>query len=259
MFDERFGDVRATVDDSFVATVEIHRPPNNFFETDVIESLGDAYAALDELVECRTILLCSEGKHFCAGANLSGSATDGRSVGPDLLYREAARLFAVKTPVVAAIQGAAIGAGFGLACLADFRIACPEARFSANFARFGFHHILGLTVTLPAIVGQQHALNLLFTGRRVKGEEAFAIGLSDGLVPRDTVRAEAHALAAEIASSAPLALRSIRSTMRAGMVERFRAAAEHEAIEQEWLQSTSDWTEGVRAASEGRRPEFKAQ
>ena len=175
------------------------------------------------------------------------------------MYREAARLFAVKTPVVAAIQGAAIGAGFGLACLADFRIACPEARFSANFARFGFHHILGLTVTLPAIVGQQHALNLLFTGRRVKGEEAFAIGLSDGLVPRDSVRAEAHALAAEIASSAPLALRSIRSTMRGDLIERFRVASEHEAIEQEWLQSTSDWTEGVRAASEGRPPQFKAQ
>ncbi len=259
MFDECFGDVSATVDDSFVATVEIHRPPNNFFETDVIESLGDAYAVLDALVECRAIVLCSEGKHFCAGANLSGSATDGRSVGPDLLYREAARLFAVKTPVVAAIQGAAIGAGFGLACLADFRIACPEARFSANFARFGFHHILGLTVTLPAIVGQQHALNLLFTGRRVKGDEALAIGLSDGLVAQDVVRAEAHALAAEIASSAPLALRSIRATMRAGMVERFRVASEHEAIEQEWLQSTSDWTEGVRAASEGRPPQFKAQ
>ena len=259
MFDERFGDVSATVDDSYVATVEIHRAPNNFFETDVIESLGDAYAVLDELTECRAILLCSEGKHFCAGANLSASATDGRSVGPDLLYREAARLFAVKTPVVAAIQGAAIGAGFSLACLADFRIVCPEARFSANFARFGFHHILGLTVTLPAIVGQQHALHLLFTGRRVKGDEAFAMGLSDGLFPQDTLRAEAHALAAEIASSAPLALRSIRSTMRAGMVERFRVAAEHEAIEQEWLQSTSDWTEGVRAASEGRPPQFKAQ
>ncbi len=259
MFDEQFGDVSATVDESFVATVEIHRPPNNFFETDVIESLGDAYAVLDELVECRAILLCSEGKHFCAGANLSGSVTDGRSVGPDLLYREAARLFAVKTPVVAAIQGAAIGAGFGLACLADFRIACPEARFSANFARFGFHHILGLTVTLPAIVGQQHALNLLFTGRRVKGDEALAIGLSDGLVTQDLVRAEAHALAAEIASSAPLAVRSIRSTMRAGMVERFRVASEHEAIEQEWLQSTSDWTEGVRAASEGRPPQFTSQ
>ena len=75
MFDERFGDVRAVVDDSFVATVEIHRAPNNFFETDLIESLGEAYAALDDLVECRAIVLCSEGKHFCAGANLPGSGT----------------------------------------------------------------------------------------------------------------------------------------------------------------------------------------
>ena len=80
----------------------------------------------------RAILLCAEGKHFCAGADLSGSAAaaaDANEQGPDLLYRKAARLFEYKTPVVAAVQGAAIGAGFGLACLADFRIACPEARF----------------------------------------------------------------------------------------------------------------------------------
>jgi 2-(1,2-epoxy-1,2-dihydrophenyl)acetyl-CoA isomerase len=255
MVDERFGDVTVVLDDSFVATVEMHRPPANFFDMDVIEALGDAYAALDAEVDCRAILLCSEGKHFCAGANLSGNSS-GQADGPDLLYREAARLFAAKTPVIAAVQGAAIGAGFGLACAADFRIASPEARFSANFARFGFHHVFGLSVTLPAIIGQQQALNMLFTGRRLKGEEALAIGLCDGLVAADALRAEAHALAAEIASSAPLAIQSIRRTMRGDLVERFRAAAEHEAGEQLWLQSTSDWAEGVRAAGEGRPPQF---
>ena len=106
---------------------------------------------------------------------------------------EAARLFGAGTPVVAAVQGAAIGAGFGLACLADFRVGSPEARFAANFARLGYHHILGLTITLPAIVGQQHALSLLYTGRRLKGEEALAIGLCDRLVAADELRAEAHA------------------------------------------------------------------
>jgi enoyl-CoA hydratase/carnithine racemase len=173
--------------------------------------------------------------------------------------REAARLFDADTPVVAAVQGAAIGAGFGLVCLADFRVGCPEARFAANFARLGYHHILGLSVTLPAIVGQQHALDLLYTGRRVKGEEALAIGLCDRMVSADSLRAEAHALAAEIAASAPLALRSIRRTMRAGLTDRFRAATEREATEQVRLETTWDLREGLRAAGERRAPRFEGR
>ena len=260
MSKDRFGDVTVSLDEHFVATVEMHRPPENFFDMDVIGSLCDAYEALDAEPACRAIVLCSEGKHFCAGANLSGSSTSSdEPAGPDLLYREAARLFDTNTPIVAAVQGAAIGAGLGLACSADFRISCPEARFAASFARFGFHHVFGLTITLPAIVGQQHALNLLYTGRRVKGEEAMAIGLCDQLVAVDMVRTEAHALAAEIAANAPLAVRSIRQTMRAGLADRFRAATEHEAGEQLWLQTTSDWSEGVRAASEQRPPRFEGR
>ena len=88
------------------------------------------------------------------------------------------RLFANPTPVVAAIQGAAVGGGLGLALMADFRVASPEARFSANFARLGFHHGFGLTVTLPRLVGQQRAAEMLYTGQRVKSDEALRIGLA---------------------------------------------------------------------------------
>jgi len=257
---ERFGDVTAVLDEAFVATVEMHRPPENYFDVDMIRSLADAYGALDAESNCRVILLCSEGKHFCAGANLSGrppSSTMAQNLdAPDLLDREAARLFGASTPVVAAVQGAAIGAGLGLACSADLRVACPESRFAANFARFGFHQVFGLTVTLPAIIGRQRAIDLLYTGRRLTGEEANGIGLCDRLVSAETLRAEAHALAAEIAACAPLAVRSIRQTMRAGLFDRFRSATEHETAELEWLQTTSDWSEGVRAARERRAPRF---
>ncbi|HEY6429588.1 MAG TPA: enoyl-CoA hydratase/isomerase family protein [Acidimicrobiales bacterium] len=259
---DRFGDVTVRLDDNFVATVEMHRPPENFFEVDVLRSLADAYEALDADPACRAILLCAEGKHFCAGANLGGRASDQEDEernGPDQMDLEAARLVAAGTPVVAAVQGAAIGAGFGLACLADFRVGCPDARFAANFARFGYHHILGLSVTLPAIVGRQHALELLFTGRRLMGEEATAIGLCDRLVPLEQVRAEAHAMAAEIAASAPLAVRAIRATMRTGLLDRFRAAAAHETEVQASLASTWDLTEGVQAARERRAPRFEAR
>jgi 2-(1,2-epoxy-1,2-dihydrophenyl)acetyl-CoA isomerase len=258
---ERFGDVTVSVDDSFVATVEMHRPPENFFEVAVLRSLADAYEALDPDPSCRAILLCAEGKHFCAGANIGGARTADteESDGPDQMDGEAARLVGAGTPVIAVVQGAAIGAGFGLACLADFRVASPEARFAANFARIGYHHILGLSITLPAIVGQQRALELLYTGQRLKGEEAHAIGLCDRLVAADVLRAEAHAMAAEIAASAPLAVRSIRQTMRAGLSDRFRAAVERESVVQGTLETTWDLTEGVRAARERRMPRFEAR
>jgi 2-(1,2-epoxy-1,2-dihydrophenyl)acetyl-CoA isomerase len=251
----RYGDVTVAMDGDLVATVEIHRPPNNHFDLALIESLADAFEALDQDEGCRAILLCSEGRHFCAGADfVSGDrrvAGGGRH-----LYDEAVRLFAAGTPVVAAVQGAAIGGGLGLAMAADFRVACPEARFAANFARLGFHHGFALTVTLPAAVGEQRALELLYTGRRITGEEAMRIGLCDRLVPAERLRDEAHALAAEIAASAPLAVRSIRETMRGDLAVRVRAATDRERAEQERLNRTDDFREGVRATAERREPRF---
>jgi 2-(1,2-epoxy-1,2-dihydrophenyl)acetyl-CoA isomerase len=260
---ERFDDVSVLVDGENVATVEIHRPPDNFFDVDLIRCLSDAYEELDGEDRCRAIVLCSEGKHFCAGADFTGRSSaepvsSGVS-GAARLYEEAARLFEATKPVVAAVQGAAIGGGLGLACSADFRVACPEARFSANFARLGFHHGFGLTVTLPAVVGQQHALELLYTGRRLSGEEAAAMGLCDRLVGRDELRAAARQMAAEIAASAPLAVQSIRRTMRGGLAEQVRSATDREFEEQERHRATSDFSEGVRAAAERRSPRFEGR
>ena len=150
----------------------------------------------------------------------------------------AVRMFAAATPVVAAVQGAAIGGGLGLALSADFRVASRSSRFAANFARLGIHHGFGLTVTLPAAVGAQAALELLYTGRRVRGEEAHALGLCDRLVADDELRAGAHALAAEIALSAPLAVRSIRQTMRGDLADRVRAATQRERAAQAPLFAT---------------------
>jgi 2-(1,2-epoxy-1,2-dihydrophenyl)acetyl-CoA isomerase len=253
---EEYDDVTLTVDADMVATVEIHRPPNNFFDIPLIHGLVAAYRSVDADPACRAIVLCAEGRHFCAGADFAGqsSAQPGGSGGQ--LYVEAVRLFEAATPVVAAVQGAAIGGGLGLACSADFRVAAPEARFSANFSRLGFHHGFGLSATLPRIVGGQHALDMLYTGRRVAGEEALAMGLCDRLVPLAEVRSAAHAMAAEIARSAPLAVRAIRQTMRGDMAELVRQATARESEEQERLRRTEDFAEGVRASAERREPTF---
>lgn len=251
----RFGDVEVTVDDEFVATVEIQRPPDNFFDTALIGALADAYAAIDADPACRAILLCSQGRHFCAGANFHGPA-DSPAPGAPHLYDEAVRMFSGLTPVVAAVQGAAIGGGLGVAMSADFRVAAPEARMSANFARLGFHHGFGLSATLAPVVGQQRALELLYTGKRLTGDEAGAIGLVDRVVPLDRVRAEAHAFAADIAASAPLAVASIRVTMRGALPDAIRAATDREKAEQDWLRKTSDFKEGVKAMGERRPARF---
>jgi enoyl-CoA hydratase/carnithine racemase len=256
-----FGDVSVEVDEAtFVATVEIHRPPNNFFDVGLIRSLADAYEALDaDIGRCRAIVLCSEGKHFCAGADFSGrGAGEG---GPGALYAEALRLFQAQTPVVAAVAGAAVGGGLGLACSADFRVVSPARRLTANFSRLGFHQGFALTVTLPRIVGEQRAAELLYTGRRIDGSTAAAIGLADRLAGdgEGAVRAAATELAAEIAAAAPLAVRSIRATMRRGLAEAVAAATPHEEAEQARLRSTADWSEGVRASAERREPRFEGR
>lgn len=254
------GDVTVAVGDDFVATVELHRPPDNYFDQAMLRALADAYQALDPDPRCRAIVLCSEGRHFCAGADLTGRSRPASGpVSPAVLYQEAVRLFEAATPVVAAIQGAAVGGGLGLACSADFRVGCPQARFAANFSRLGFHHGFGLSVTLPAIVGQQRSLELLYTGRRIGGAEAERIGLCDRLVPAEQVRSAAHALAADIAAAAPLAVRSIRATMRRGLAGQVRAAAQREAAEQDRLRDTADWREGVRAMAERREPRFEGR
>ena len=156
-----------------VGVVTLRRPPNNFFDTAIVREVADAYDELDRTDWCRAIVLAAEGKHFCAGLDFAANA------GQDIaeLYRQALRLFATPLPVVAAVQGAAIGGGLGLALSADFRVGTAASRFSANFARLGFHHGFALTVTLPAVVGRQAAADLLLTGRRIGGEEAFALGL----------------------------------------------------------------------------------
>jgi enoyl-CoA hydratase/carnithine racemase len=257
-----YGDVSVDVDPStFVATVEIHRPPNNFFDVGLIQSLAEAYETLDrDPAMCRAIVLCSEGKHFCAGADFTGQS--GRSGGPGAtgdLYAEALRLFRAATPVVAAVAGAAVGGGLGLACSADFRVASPGSRLTANFSRLGFHQGFGLSATLPRIVGEQRAAELLYTGRRIDGRAAAEIGLVDRLVEDGEVRDAATELAAEIASAAPLAVRSIRETMRAGLAEAVAAATAREDAEQSRLRSTADWAEGVRASAERREPRFEGR
>jgi enoyl-CoA hydratase/carnithine racemase len=244
------------------ALVEIRRPPHNFFDVALIKELAAAFEALDGDSDCRALVLAAQGKAFCAGADFGGDDSDGSALlsgptpGAAHLYIEGNRLFRTKKPIVAAVHGAAVGGGLGLAMVGDLRVTCPEARFCANFTRLGFHPGFGLTVTLPAVIGPSKAALMFYTSRRFTGEEAFAMGLADLLVPQDQVRSAALALAAEIAENSPLGLMATRATLRGDIADRVRAATEQELAEQMRLRATDDFKEGVKAMAERRVPVF---
>jgi enoyl-CoA hydratase/carnithine racemase len=239
-----------------VVLVEMQRPPHNFLTPTLVEDVAAALegAAADLTVGCA--VLAAQGRSFCAGADFSGDEAGAPNPGWSLterLYAAAARLCSVDLPWIAAVHGPAIGGGLGLAMTANLRVTCPEARFSANFAALGIHQGFGLSVTLPEQLGPSRAALVLLSGRRFRGEDAVELGLADRCVPVDEVRASALALAAEIAANAPLALRAINQTMRAGLADRIRAATAHEATEQARLGATADAAEGIAAVLE-RRP-----
>ncbi len=247
--------VSVTVDrQCHVAVVEFMRPPLNYFTSELIAKVADAYEALDADPECRAVVLAAAGRHFCAGADFQAESAQAFSTAA--LYEQGLRLFATRKPVVAAVQGCAIGGGLGLALSADFRVATPTTQFRCSFARLGIHHGFGMTVTLPAAVGRQNAILLLYSGGTVAGQEARAMQLCDLVVIEDELRSAAIALASEIAASAPLAVGGIRETMRRGLYEHVKEAMAIENAKQDSCRATLDFAEGIRAVQERRLPTF---
>ncbi len=247
--------------ENHVATVELRRPPNNFLDIDLIGNLASVLETLDGDDSCRSIVLAAAGKHFCAGANLKKRVDDeaagkAQAARPRHLYHEAQRLVRTRKPIIAAVHGSAIGAGLGLALVADFRVTCKEARLAANFCSLGYHPGFGMTYTLPRLVGNQTAKWLFLTGRRVPGDEAVSMGLADRLVEQDQVRKVAQEMAAELAKSAPLAVQAARETLNLNLYNEFRAATEREAFQQNMLRETNDFKEGVKAGFDRRDPMF---
>jgi enoyl-CoA hydratase/carnithine racemase len=255
--------VRSTLD-SHVGLVELCRPPHNLLDADL---LGSLVGALDELAstpDCRVIVLAAEGRSFCAGGNFAGAGTTDATESPAAAFRgiaarfygQAERIFAVTRPMIAAVHGPAIGAGLGLALACDVRVTCKEAFFAANFVRLGIHPGFSVSTLLPATIGRGAAADMLLTGRRINGEEAFRIGLADRLARQAQLRNASMILADGIATAAPLAVASTRATLRQDLLPAVRASLAHELEEQVKLVSTADAAEGITAMLQGRGPEF---
>jgi enoyl-CoA hydratase/carnithine racemase len=241
-------------DQAHVALLEIRRGPFNYVNENLLRELADTLERLDADPLHQCCVLAADGSAFSAGADFNND--DGTDRDPGALYKQAMRLFRTTKPVVAAVHGAAVGAGLGLAVAADFRVTCAQARFSANFNRLGFHPGFGLSVTLPRLIGAQQASMLFYTGKRIGGEEAVRIGLADALVQAEEVRSSALKMAGQIALSAPLAVESTRATLRTGWADEVASANRYERELQKVQFATQDFREGVRAMAERRDPVF---
>jgi enoyl-CoA hydratase/carnithine racemase len=243
--------------DEHVATVEIAAGPMNFVSMSVLEQLVTVWEWADAEPACRAIVLCAAGPVFCAGANFMDFAGSGPNATPEPMYRLAQRLLDGRKPVVAAVQGPAVGAGLGLAMLADERVAGPKARFVANFVYLGFHPGFGLTATLPWAIGPQQATSFLMRGQRLGPDEALQMGLVDEVAPGESLVEVARARAQAIASNAPIALQDLRQTMRRTLSADFTEAVNRELEMQLQHFRTTDFSEGISAMLSKRTPLFQ--
>jgi enoyl-CoA hydratase/carnithine racemase len=228
-------------------------------------SLLDAFdGAIDAVAEDEplAVIITGTGPCFSAGADLRGvlQRREDADRKPHersfAMYAPFLRVLDIEVPVIAALNGHAVGGGFGLALLCDIRIAADDAKLGANFARLGLHPGLGIAYMLPRIVGLARASELLFTGELIRGREAAAIGLVNHAVPGEQVLPRARALADSIAAAAPYAVRMTKRTLRRFHGGEVRAAAWEEAYAQAASLETDDAREGMAALLDKRPPRF---
>jgi enoyl-CoA hydratase/carnithine racemase len=253
-----------------VGLITLNEPEKrNALTLELLDQFGDTLDAVASNPELRVVVLTGAGKGFCSGADftaMSGltKATGMEGVGATheairAMYGRLLKLQELPQPTIAAMNGAAVGGGLALALLCDIRVASEDAKIGANFARLGIHPGLGISHLLPKIVGYQNAADLLYSGRLIRGTEAEQLGLVKTALPAEQVLEYAMGLAQEMAQSAPLSLRMIKQTLRAGLTRGMRQVLEEEALAQAYLAQTDDAKEGIMASLQRRTPDFKGK
>jgi enoyl-CoA hydratase len=255
-----------------VATLTLDDPERRNAMTEAMgRALAERVRELSVDDDLRAVILTGAGPAFSAGGDLdmiesrarAGIESPGGEVreGHRRFMREFYGLFLsirdLPCPVLAAINGHAIGAGFCVALACDLRVAAREARLGLNFTRLGIHPGMGATWLLPRLVGPAGAADLLFTGRVVDGTEAERLGLVNRALPGVEVMNTARALASEIAGAAPGAVRAAKKSLARSPGATLSEQLDTEAWEQALNYESQDLIEGIAAARERRSPHFR--
>jgi enoyl-CoA hydratase/carnithine racemase len=255
LFEERDG----------IAIITLNRPDNrNSMTPELLACFAEVVKEVGKLRGVRAVVITGKGRCFSAGADFRSTVQTGsEALMPHersyAMYEPFLKVLDLEPPVIGALNGHAVGGGFGLSLLCDIRIANREAKYGANFARLGLHPGLGIGYTLPRLVGFERASEMLYTGRLVLGEEAERIGLVLRAVDGDSVLREATALAETIAANAPIAIRLTKRSLREHLELDIRKAAHREAFAQAETLGTKDAAEGMGALLAKRDPHFKGE
>jgi len=247
-----------------IAQITLNRPDNrNSMTTDMMLAFNEAVKQVSNDTDVRCLIITGKGQSFCAGADLTELNIDDQHRSPsDALmdvYQPFLNIRDIEVPVIAAMNGHAIGGGLGLALICDIRVASKNAKYGANFARLGIHSGMAISYMLPKIIGLPLATELLLTGRLINGEAASEIGLANYSESQDNVLAKSWELAKEIASCAPAAVRMMKRSIYRGIDWAPEKAAEIEAFCQAHTFQMQDAREGITALLEKREPVFKGK
>src|SRR5262245_30819827 len=250
-----------------VALLVMNRPDKlNALNNELATALNLAFERIGRDLSIRAVVLTGAGRAFCAGGDLGmiGKGREARRpkrLEPILRAGMAAvlRMRTIEQPVLAAVNGAAAGAGMNIALAADIRFAAEEATFGQNFAKVGLFPDYGGTFFLPQLVGPAKAAELFYTGDMIDAREAFRLGLLNRVVPGAQLAAETQAYAAKLAAGPGLAIRAVKRTLFASENQKLAAALEHEVQEQMLCYLSEDCSEGIRAFFEKRPPQFRGK
>jgi 2-(1,2-epoxy-1,2-dihydrophenyl)acetyl-CoA isomerase len=250
-----------------IATLVLNRPDRlNALNTELVATLNDALSRLAKDGSVRVIVLTGAGRAFCAGGDLAligqGHET-GALRGLQLLLASGTQaVLTMRTmpqPVIAAVNGAAAGAGMNIALAADIRIAAEEAAFGQNFAKVGLFPDFGGTYFLPQLIGPAKAAELFYTGDMIDARTALRLGIVNNVVPGPQLEAEVNTLAQKIAQGPPLAVRAIKKTLFGSEQEQLTLALGREVEEQVRCYLSDDCKEGIQAFFEKRPPKFSGK
>ncbi len=266
MTDQPYGelrDLRVTAGDDGVVLVTLDLPDRrNAMSGDMTRSWGQVMTALRTDPAVRAVVVTGEGSAFCAGGDVSWIAAEPDASVDDLrermlpFYRTWLTVRDLEVPTIAAVNGAAIGAGLAVALACDLRYAADDAKLAVPFTRLGMHPGMATTYLLPEVAGPAVARDLLLTGRTVTGAEAVGLGLVNQAFPRASVLDEAMTVARTVAATAPMAARLTKAALASGGHASFDAALQWEALAQPVTLATEDLQEGIRAQQERRAPRF---
>jgi enoyl-CoA hydratase/carnithine racemase len=254
-----------------IVTLKLNRPElrNPISDDDMVEALAAALQSADADMSVRVVVLTGEGTAFSSGGNLNkmgeaGGVNDPLPAQTRRNYKRGIQRLPVlfeslEVPVIAAVNGPAIGAGCDLACMCDVRIAAQGARFAESFVKVGLVPGDGGAWLLPRIVGFSKACEMALTGDAIDAEVALACGLVSQVVPNNDLVAAAHRLALRIAANPPHVVRMTKRLLREASTANLATILEMSAAMQALAHATSDHREAVAALLGSRRPSFRGR